>query len=44
VFTRADPDDEIWVMNADGSDAQRRTDNAIADFAPEWSPDGTRIV
>ena len=31
-------------MNVDGSDVQRRTENTIADAAPEWSPDGSRIV
>jgi WD40 repeat protein len=45
VFTRKDPDDEIFVMNANGSDVQRRTDNtAVTDAGPEFSPDGSRIV
>ena len=45
VFTRKDPDDEIWVMNANGSDAERRTDNTgVTDAGPEFSPDGTRIA
>ena len=32
---------EVWVMNADGTDHKQLTDNG---FRPTWSPDGTRIV
>ena len=35
---------EIYVMSADGSGLTRLTDNPAADFAPSWSPDGTRIA
>ena len=35
---------EIYVMNADGSNLQRLTDNAGDDTDPDWSPDGRRIV
>lgn len=35
---------EIWVMDADGSNARPLTDNGAANFAPYFFPDGTRIV
>ena len=36
---------EIYVINADGTGVPvRLTDNAEAERAPSWSPDGTRIV
>jgi WD40-like Beta Propeller Repeat len=35
---------EIYVMNADGSDATRLTQTAATEAAPAWTPDGTRIV
>jgi Tol biopolymer transport system component len=44
----------IYVMDADGLNAQRLTDpndpaqcsqgSSASDFAPDWSPDGTKIV
>jgi Tol biopolymer transport system component len=36
--------DEIYVMNADGSNVQRITINIAADKQPSWSPDGSRIA
>ena len=45
--TAADPsggDDEIFVMNADGSKVRQITFNADDDRAPSWSPDGRKIV
>jgi dipeptidyl aminopeptidase/acylaminoacyl peptidase len=39
-----DGDDEIFTMNADGSDVRQLTANAAADTRPDWSPDGTKIV
>jgi Tol biopolymer transport system component len=39
-----DGNDEIYVMNADGSGVTRLTDNPAADEDPAWSPDGTRLV
>ena len=36
--------DEIYVMDADGSNQQRLTENPFDDWDPSWSPDGERIV
>ena len=36
--------DDIYVMNADGSDVRRLTNNSVADWFPSWSPDGRRIA
>jgi TolB protein len=36
----ADPTNEIWLINADGSHPVRLTNNAINDYQPVWSPDG----
>ena len=35
---------EIYVMNADGSEQTRLTDNSASDQEPAWSPDGRRIA
>jgi len=35
---------EIYIMNADGSDPQRLTDNPAYDAWPVWSPDGSQIA
>jgi Tol biopolymer transport system component len=35
---------EIWVANADGSEARRVTDLGGANFAPYFYPDGERII
>ena len=37
-------DDEIFVMNADGSEVSQLTDNDDEDSVPVWSPDGERIA
>jgi len=40
-----DPDaDEIYVMDADGSDQTQLTDNDANDAYPSWSPDGEKIA
>ena len=35
---------EIYVMDADGGNQQRLTENRKNDWYPSWSPDGKRIV
>lgn len=35
---------DIVVMNRDGSDFRRVTDNGAANFAPYWHPDNRRII
>ena len=39
-----DGDDEIYVMNADGSGQIRLTTSAGLDLWPAWSPDGSQIA
>ncbi|HSF83929.1 MAG TPA: hypothetical protein VLA49_22055 [Anaerolineales bacterium] len=39
-----DGDFEIWVMDADGSDQYKLTDNNSMDISPAWSPDGSQIA
>ena len=37
--------DQVWLMDADGSDQTQLTfDAAVKDQLPDWSPDGTRIA
>jgi hypothetical protein len=35
---------DIYVMDADGSNVQRLTTDPAPEYAPSWSPDGTRIA
>ena len=35
---------EIYVIDADGGNEQRLTENRRNDFSPSWSPDGKRIA
>jgi Tol biopolymer transport system component len=35
---------EIFIMNADGTDVRRMTDNASSDERPNWSPDGSHLL
>ena len=39
-----DGDDEIYVMNADGSNVTQLTHNSNGNWWPVWSPDGRRIA
>lgn len=39
-----DPDNDIYVMNADGTDVKDITNYNGHDFNPAWSEDGTKIV
>ena len=39
-----DGNGEIYVMDADGGNEQRLTNNRIFDWFPSWSPDGERIA
>jgi hypothetical protein len=43
-FTITDSDNEIYVMDADGSTPTRLTDNLVDDGSPAWSPDGSKIL
>ena len=44
VDQRFTNDAEIYVMNPDGTNAQRLTYNGEEERAPAWSPDGGKIV
>jgi Tol biopolymer transport system component len=37
-------DEEIWVMDADGTNPIQLTHNSLHDEGPAWSPDGTRLA
>ena len=39
-----DGNDEIYVMDADGSNPVRLTNNAALDLSPVWSPDGSKVA
>jgi Tol biopolymer transport system component len=42
--TSRDRDNEIYVINTDGSGLTRLTNREGEDTAPSWSPDGSRIL
>jgi Tol biopolymer transport system component len=39
-----DGNQQIYLMNPDGSEQTRITDNQASDSEPSWSPDGTQIA
>lgn len=43
-FATAPDDNEVFVMNIDGTGIDNLTDNTVADGNPDWSPDGERVV
>jgi Tol biopolymer transport system component len=40
----AEPDPQLWLMNADGSGQHRLTSSLGEKLRPLWSPDGSRIA
>ena len=43
-YSDRDGNAEIYVMDADGKNQRRLTNNPAGDHSPSWSPDGQRIV
>jgi TolB protein len=43
-MSNRDGNSEIYVMNRDGSDVRRLTNNPAIDATPTWSPTGTQIA
>jgi TolB protein len=39
-----DGDEEIFIMDADGSNQVQKTSNLVEDDDPNWSPDGRFIA
>ena len=44
VSDRGGGDNDVWVMNADGTGHRVLHDNNGPESKPEWSPDGSRII
>ena len=43
-WSNRDGNEDIYVMNADGSNARRLTNHPASDSSPTWSPSGTQIA
>ena len=43
-MSHRDGNPEIYVMNPDGQNQRRLTNNPASDHSPSWSPDGKRIA
>jgi len=43
-YSNRDGKNEIYVMDADGSNVKRLTNNLSDDNGPKWSPDGRKIL
>jgi Tol biopolymer transport system component len=43
-FHDCSPNGEIYIANADGTNARRLTEHEASDDSPTWSPDGTQIL
>jgi WD40-like Beta Propeller Repeat len=39
-----DNHEDVWTINADGTDLTRLTHSPAFEFDPSWSPDGTQIA
>jgi Tol biopolymer transport system component len=39
-----DPQEDVFIARADGSDLRRLTNDAFRDRSPQWSPDGSEIA
>jgi serine/threonine protein kinase len=44
AYTNIGPQEDVFVMRADGSDLRQLTNDADRDRGPSWTADGTRIV
>ena len=43
IHSTRDRDNEIYVMDADGSNVTKITNDPAGDVHPNWSPDGTKM-